>query len=200
MKSARLFLAFILVGLLCVTAQAQITPSGFQGTFGDIDVSPMTLTAGFTSGSTVSGGISAEFNDLEIDLTGFAVNGATISVSDLVLTGIDGCTGSATYIWDFADLLQVDAIAAGVISGELTLQSGSDLTAASSETIFLPESIAATITYNGVVVSTDGVDGSAMVLEYSSASITAVAVPEPSTIVCLMAGLGTMLLVWRRRK
>ena len=202
MNNSRLFFALILVGLFCVTAQAQIAPNGFQGIFGDVEAMPLEFTAGFTSGTTVNSGISASLDNLIVDLNGFAADGDAVSVSDLVLTGINDCSGSATYVWDSANLIQVVSIpqysvGAGVITGELTLQSGSDL-ATATEAIILPQSISATLTYNGLVVTTDGTNGTASTLAFPSASITAVAIPEPSTIVCLLAGFGT-LLIWRRK-
>lgn len=202
MKSARLFLAVALVGLFCVAAQADIAPNGFQGIFGDVETSPLEFTAGLTSGTTVASGISATFDDLLVDLGGFAVNGDNVLITDLVLTGIDDCSGSATYSWDYANLFQMIAmpsisVGAGVITGELTLDPGSNL-ATTTESITLPERISATMTYNGVVVTSNGTDGSAKIFAFPSASITAIAIPEPSTIVCLLAGLGT-LLIWRRK-
>lgn len=206
MKNTRWFLSLLLVGLLCVTAQADVIPTGFQGVFGDVEVNPLTYTEGFTSGETVGDGISAAFDDLVIDLTGYSSNGGAVSISDLVLIGINGCTGSATYVWDFATLTHVVtipslSIGAGYIIGELTLQSGGNFLTASPEAVIFPESIAATITYNGVVVSTNGTDGSAATFAFPSASITAnaIVVPEPSTIICLITGLGAFL-IWRRRK
>src|SRR5665648_386333 len=100
MKNTRLLLSFVLVGLFCITAQAQIAPAGFQGIFGDVEAVPFGFTDGLTSGSTVSAGITASFDDLLVDLTGFAANGDLVTISDFVLRGIGTCSGSATYVWD----------------------------------------------------------------------------------------------------
>ena len=202
MKFAQLFLSFALVALLCVTTQAQIAPNGFQGIFGDVEAMPLEFTAGLTSGTTVNSGITASFDDLIVDLSGFAADGDAVQISDLVLNGFDDCSGTATYVWNSANLSQVVSIpqisvGAGIITGELTLQPGSDL-ANGTESIILPSMISATLTYNGLVVTSDGVEGVASPLAFPSASITAVAIPEPSVIVCLMAGFST-LLIWRRK-
>ena len=202
MNCQRLILSFGLVVLLGITAHAQIAPQGFQGIFGDGEAIPLEFSAGFTSGKTVDFGISASFEDLLVDLDGFATDGDSVSISDLILHGIDDCTGTAVYTWDSASLIQVVAmpqlsIGAGVITGELTLQPGSDL-ATATEPIILPQSLSATLTYNGLIVTSDNAKATASTLAFPSASITAVAIPEPSTIVSLLAGLGT-LLVWRRK-
>ena len=210
MKCAGCFWALFLVFLFSVQSQAIGTEvNGFQGVFGDAEALPLEFVSGLTSGSTAGSGITASFDNLSVDLSSFTSNGDVVSISDLVLNGTGECQGAATYVWDEASLIQIIAnpklsIGAGVIVGTLVLQDN-DLHFNSSgvlpvvEPILLPQKASATLTYNGVIVASDGTDGSVSILAFPSASITAVAIPEPSTIVCLLSGCGMFLLVWRRK-
>lgn len=218
MKNTFLLLSFVLVGLLCVTVQAEIAPEGFQGTFGDANAAAVSeefgLTEGVTTGSTASSGITASFNSLIIDLADFVENGDAVSVSNLVLSGFDDCSGIATYVWNDATLFQYVSspqFSLGAVTGTLTLQNS---TLAVSETstsgtgallmsapilVDLPQQISLSLSYNGAIVASDGMDGYVTTFSPSASfSAESVPVPEPSTIVCLLAGLGT-LLIWRRK-
>ena len=213
MKKVHWTLSIILVGILSVSAQAEIAPGGFQGVFGDVE-SPLEFVQGFTSGSTYNAGIVATINDQAVDLSGFTTDGdPVVMLNNLVLTGVGPCSGSATYVWDDDEILvraplAMAPLGAGVISGNLTLQSGSDLRVYATGSpivpiipITLPENITAAITYNGVIIKSDGTDGYIEEIAFPSASLTAIHVPEPATIVGLITlGLGMLFVRQRRRK
>jgi len=189
------------VGLLFCPSGAQAALD-IGGIFGDINNGGRTVSfevGVVTSSDDFPGLLSTtpNVNDVEIDMTGFNVNGGPVIVSDDIV--IAGGAGLATFSVSNAKLTQIltTPIAIGHIVADIELISNT--TGIDLSEFAAGSSLA--ITYNGLSISSDGTNGSADVSGAASASFTLSAVPEPSTFVLTTLGLlGVLGFARRRRK
>ncbi len=189
------------VGLLFCPSGAQAALD-IGGIFGDINNGGSTVSfevGVVTSSDDFPGLLSTtpNVNDVEIDMTGFNVNGGPVIVSDDIV--IAGGAGLATFSVSNAKLTQIltTPIAIGHIVADIELISNT--TGIDLSEFAAGSSLA--ITYNGLSISSDGTNGSADVSGAASASFTLSAVPEPSTFVLTTLGLlGVLGFARRRRK
>lgn len=177
----------------------------FGGTFDQIDVpgdgSTFVLQGGRIT-ATLPDALPEQLTiaDVTVDLTGYdTLSGGNVSIvgGNLVINNPSSGT-SASLAVSSATLTQVLNAPIGVGFIELGLSlfsSGLETLAGDPINLNVADSV---ITMNGLVVTTDGSNGTASLGTLSSASISAV--PEPSTLVlaiCALAGCGGY--GWRRR-
>ena len=193
-RNAAIAASIIVLSILAVASNAGATliVDEISGGFGIIGLNPggsadFELTQGEVSQPPAAG--SLVVFDIGVDLTGYTANGDSVLVDGSTITIANLVTATAAvFNVSSASLTQVlvNPLGIGYISLDLTLNT-SNLTTDTGEDILLPSTMQAVITYNGLVVETDGSDGIASLNALGSASFTAS--PEPATFALLLGGL-----------
>lgn len=167
-----------------------------SGTFGRIGLDPgnaayFELTQGAitqTAEDNVGGLVLA---DIGVDLTGYTQSGDNVMISGGTVTILNP-TNSTTALFnvDSASLTQVltGPVGIGYMSLDLTLTENNLIVAAGN--VLLPSTFQAVITYNGLVVDSDGVNVIAGLNASGSASFSAI--PEPTAFALLLGGVALL--------
>ena len=182
------------VGAATLAAAAPISDVG--GTYGKITGGGLTFTLEDGKVTNTSPGSLAAptLSNVTVDLTGFSANPGPVSLGNITITsGADSLVLSVLT----AQLNQVVSapIGVGAITGTMSVVSNSiaDLAAFAAGGNFA-------LTYNGGIVTSNGVNGSILLQPGATASITMSAVPEPSTLALAALGLIGLTVAGRRRK
>jgi len=184
-----------LLSALASNAGASLIVNEVAGTFGIINVDAgntvwFELTEGEVSQPDGSG-LALVVSDIAVDLSGYSANGDSVAVVGGTVT-IANPANSTTAVYNViaANLTQMltSPFGIGYVAMDL-VQDNSDLNVA-GESIILPSTLQANITYNGLVVGTDGSNGVASLNAPGSASFSAI--PEPASFMLLLGGVALL--------
>ena len=186
----------LFAAMLGAAAQAAAAPiSDVGATYGSLSGGGLTFSLDDPKITTTSPGSLAAptLSNLSIDLTGLTANPGPVSLGNITITsGVDSMVLSVLN----ATLQQVISapIGIGAITGNLSVVSNTiaDLAPFAAGGNFA-------LTYNGGIVTSNGVNGSIVLQPGATASITMSAVPEPSTLALAALGLLGLAVVGRRR-
>ena len=200
------------VALASGTAQA-VTMNNFGGVYSGATASPDTILK-FVNGGVITPGVGgsvltgATSDDLSVDLTGYTgvINGAGDNVT---LPSFSVTLGGNKALFDVLSAKLTQSSLAfgsfffglGVVEADVKLNAG--LTTVPGANTELAPFLAGgklILTYNGILVSTDGTNGHAQLSFAPTASYTIFAVPEPATVTMLILGSGAVALIGLRAR
>ena len=191
-RNAAIAASIIILSILAIAsnASAVLIVNEISGTFGTIgldsgDSAYFELTQGAVSQPAAGG--SLEILDIGVDLTGYTASGDSVLVDGSTVAIWNLTNGTiATFNVDAATLTQIliDPLGIGYMELDLT-QSTNNLTTDTGDPIVLPSAMQMVISYNGLVVDTDGI---ASLNGNATGSASFSAVPEPASLALLLGG------------
>ena len=200
-----LLVAFAICGALAHGSASAVTMDNFGGVYSGATAAPDTVLK-FVNGGVITPSVGgsvitgATSDDLTLNLAGFT-GVVNVSSGPITIPSFSVTLGGNKVVFDVLSAkLTQQAIAfgsfffgLGAVEADVKLNAGlTTVPGANTELAKFLNGGKLILTYNGILVTTDGVNGHANLSFAPTASYTIVAIPEPATISMLVVGCGAI--------